>query len=461
MLTRRRFLALGGAGVAAAGATAALWHSDGRSVVEQAHAFDPGSWGSLGDVDHIVVLLQENRSFDHYFGARPGVTGWRDYVRLVDEGRLPPSRPWRLRPGVDDEIVFTDPDHTWRAAHDMFNGGRIDADKVRGNGRVQREAVMGYYTRRDLPVHYDLADAFTLCDSYHCSVLGPTAPNRLFWMSGTLGGADGGGPVTAGVERRGWGTLQWTTMPQRLSDAGVSWKVYNAHGPSARSDLDGMMKYFRAVITSDELASRGVAPRWPHDFMDDVAHDNLPSVSWIVPPMATSEHPSRPPAVGAEGIMLVLRTLLSNPAVWERTALVVAYDENGGFFDHVAPPTPPAGTPGEFVLDSAGRPQPIGLGYRVPCFVVSPFTRGGAVSSSTFDHTSQLRLIGARFGVPVPNVTPWRRSVTGDMTELFGGRPRRGAPALPPPRAVDRLADRSLDAWRAEQREHGEEGRLR
>ena len=307
-------------------------------------------------------------------------------------------------------------------------------------------------------MHYALADAFTLCDRYHCSVLGPTAPNRLYWISGTIDpSGHHGGPVVGNVKSRSHGSLSWPTMPEVLTEAGVSWKVYQAHPPSGHGGLSTMLPGFRSFGPhgSRELARRGLEPRWPHDFVADVARGTLPSVSWIVPSVATSEHPSRPPAVGAEGIMAVLRTLLSNPRVWERTAFIVAYDENGGFYDHVAPPVPPRSARDERLAVHGSPPQPIGLGFRVPCLVISPLTRGGRVSSGTYDHTSQLRLIGARFGVPVPNLSPWRRSVTGDMTALFGPPPSTAPRAAPlPDRAtVDTLADRALTAWRAEQRE--------
>jgi phospholipase C len=139
------------------------------------------------------------------------------------------------------------------------------------------------------------------------------------------------------------------------------------------------------------------------------------------------EHPALPTALGAVGIVNLLRILLSNPKVWAKTALIVSYDENGGFFDHVTPPTAPAGTPGEFVPESivnsvpgsGGVGGPIGLGYRVPCLVISPYSRGGRVDSTVYDHTSQLRLIETRFGAEVPNLTPWRRATTGDMTNAF------------------------------------------
>lgn len=157
----------------------------------------------------------------------------------------------------------------------------------------------------------------------------------------------------------------------------------------------------------------------------------------MIPPLLQCEHPALPAALGAVGIVELLDILTSNRAVWEKTALIVSYDENGGFFDHVAPPTAPEGTPGEFVtvdvdhVDAAkGIRGPIGLGYRVPCLVISPYSRGGRVISHTYDHTSQLRLVERRFGVDVPNLTPWRRRTTGDMTATFDFA-RRTRPTLP------------------------------
>jgi phospholipase C len=146
----------------------------------------------------------------------------------------------------------------------------------------------------------------------------------------------------------------------------------------------------------------------------------------------------------------ILDILTSNPAVWEKTALIISYDENGGFFDHVTPPTAPAGTPGEYVTvpnlnavsSSKGIRGPIGLGYRVPALMISPYSRGGLVASETFDHTSQLRLLETRFGVEVPNLTPWRRSVTGDMTSTFdfAARPSISKPRLSDPAPKVELA---------------------
>ncbi|CKN03739.1 membrane-associated phospholipase C 1 plcA [Mycobacterium tuberculosis] len=291
----------------------------------------------------------------------------------------------------------------------------------------------GFYTRQDIPIHYLLADTFTICDGYHCSLLTGTLPNRLYWLSANIdpAGTDGGPQLV----EPGFLPLQqfsWRIMPENLEDAGVSWKVYQNKGLGRFINTpisnNGLVQAFRqAADPRSNLARYGIAPTYPGDFAADVRANRLPKVSWLVPNILQSEHPALPVALGAVSMVTALRILLSNPAVWEKTALIVSYDENGGFFDHVTPPTAPPGTPGEFVTvpnidavpGSGGIRGPLGLGFRVPCIVISPYSRGPLMVSDTFDHTSQLKLIRARFGVPVPNMTAWRDGVVGDMTSAF------------------------------------------
>jgi len=304
--------------------------------------------------------------------------------------------------------------------------------------------TMGYYTRAELPFYYALADAFTVCDGYFSSVIGPTDPNRLMSMSASID-PDGkaGGPVVQTFHTRvpEYGKLHWETMPERLQAAGVSWKVY--HDRLSELALSPL-PYFKSFadpfsITGIELVGRGLTPDYPDDFVQDVQSGQLPAVSWIFPPLAQCEHPAAPPGYGEHLIHTVLNTLVSNPAVWAQTVLFVVHDENGGFFDHVPPATAPAGTPGEWLtahpLPAAadGIAGPIGLGFRTTCLVVSPFSRGGYVCSDTFDHTSLLRFIETRFGVEVPNLSAWRRGVTGDLTGALAlaRPPDTTVPALP------------------------------
>ncbi|GAA4470956.1 phospholipase C [Rhodococcus olei] len=454
--SRRGFL-----GRAAALGGVAMLGSWAGPIIDRAHAVDPGGGGSLNDIEHFVLLMQENRSFDHYFGTLSGVRGfddpspaWRQYgfepgVGPTPSGYLNPFRLDSTRgPSLDGQCV-NDPTHSWGPQHEAWNGGAMDrwvdvhlAHEGPGNG----PATMGYYTRADIPVHYALADAFTVCDHYFCSVLGPTDPNRLYWVSGTID-PDGraGGPLVETPTLLPENVYSWRTYPENLEEAGVSWKIYQNKDIGAVSGvlLDGMLGCFtQASNPQSVLARRGIDPVYPNDFRADVAAGTLPAVSWVVPSVFTCEHPALPPAAGAVGIVEVLDILTSNPAVWEKTALIVSYDENGGFFDHVPPPVPPPGTPGEYltvplggVAESDGIAGPIGLGFRVPCLVISPYSRGGLVASETFDHTSQLRLLERRFGVEVPNLTPWRRATVGDMTSALNlaAAPNPARPPVPDP----------------------------
>jgi phospholipase C len=167
----------------------------------------------------------------------------------------------------------------------------------------------------------------------------------------------------------------------------------------------------------------------------------------VITQFLESEHPAAPPAWGSYAIADILQTLISNPAVWEKTALILSFDENGGFFDHVPPPTAPAGTAGEYITapgsipDEAGIAGPIGLGFRVPCLVLSPYSRGGMVYSGISDHTSQLRLLETRFGTPVPNLSDWRRQNVGDLTGAFNlaQAPQSSVPPFPMTTLTDPL----------------------
>jgi phospholipase C len=416
-------------------------------IIERAYAADPAGTGSLGDIEHVVLLMQENRSFDHYFGTMSGVRGFGDRSPAFRQRGYEPGKgpspdgylnPFRLDTThgatLDGEVV-NDPTHNWGPQHQSWHDGAMDqwvTTHVPADGPGNGPAVMGYYTRADIPAHRALADAFTICDHYFCSVIGPSDPNRLYWMTATIDpGGQAGGPVleTALIPKDG--VYSWRTYPEQLEEAGMSWKVYQHQGIVGfleRPFLSSMMQQFKAFSEHRDspMAAKALRTSYPEDFRSDVANGTLPAVSWVIPSLLTCEHPALPPAEGAVGILHLLDILTSNPAIWEKTALIISYDENGGFFDHMPPPTPPPGTAGEYitaplgrVADSAGIAGPIGLGFRVPCLIVSPYSRGGLVASDVFDHTSQLRFLERRFGVPVPNLSAWRRETTGDMTSAF------------------------------------------
>ena len=403
--------------------------------------------GSLKDIEHVVILIQENRSFDHYFGTLSGVRGFDDpkgrsaFTQRGIDGKT--LHPFHLKQGCLPDLT-----HDWGPQHRAWNHGRMDGFlsahetvdvKPPGTGRE----TMGYHTRADIPVYYALADAFTICDGYHCSVIGPTDPNRLMSMSGTIdpAGTHGGPLLHTNVVGRE-GLFSWTTMPEQLSARGVSWKVYTARNGGV---LDNVLTFFKQFALGSKLAGLGRKPVYPDDFIADLTSGRLPQVSWVLTQVSDSEHPAfSTPAAGQLAARTIVETLLSHPKIWAKTALFLTWDENGGFFDHVAPPTPPPGTKGEYLTasplpsDFAGFTGPIGLGFRVPMLVISPFSRGGLVCSDTLDHTSTLRFLETRFGVRVPNLSAWRRSHTGDLTSAFNfaAAPKFSPPTLPSPRAA-------------------------
>lgn len=440
--SRRQFLA-----ALAAGGAGALLSLVGP-IVEKAYGAGPCS-GHLSDIEHFVLLMQENRSFDHYFGTLSSTDGfdtaapqfaqkgWNPATQALDPaGVTLPFRFDTTRGPLLDGACVNDPNHSWITLHQSWNGGANDnwlPAQARTHAQPQVPMTMGYHTRKDIPIHYLLADAFTICDRYFCSVLGPTLPNRLYWMSATIdpdgqqGGPELETPLSPPTQK-----FSWRTMPENLSDAGISWKMYRnktlAPLIPGLGSYSGNVEYFKqSANPRSDLARFGLAPTYPASFAADVLANRLPQVSWVIPNVLESEHPALPAAAGAFAIANVLGMLLANPAVWEKTALIVSYDENGGFFDHVVPPTAPPGTPGEYITvpnidavpGSGGIRGPIGLGFRVPCIVISPYSRGPSMVHETFDHTSQLRLLETRFGVPVPNLSAWRRGVTGDMTSAF------------------------------------------
>ncbi|MFE5860694.1 phosphocholine-specific phospholipase C [Streptomyces virginiae] len=434
-ISRRGFVGIG-AGLVA-GAT--------LPVVTSTTAAAAAATGTITDVKHVVILMQENRSFDHYFGTLRGVRGFGDRAA----GNLPGGwgmfnqpdwvgrrYPWKLSAtppagGVDGRTLAQctgDLPHSWTSQHAAWNKGRLDS-WVTGVGNAR---TLGHLDRGDTPFHYALADTYTICDAYFCSALSATGPNRTFLWSGRIDATSKDGGEESG--------LTWETYAEALQRAGVSWKVYqNAQDNYGDNGL-AYFKRFTDAAPGDPLRDRGMGsvPKVTGSTPDDIAAairadvvaGTLPQVSWVVASEAFSEHPYAPPGDGAHFVDLVHRALAADPEVFDSTVLFLNYDENDGFFDHVPPPVAPPGTPGEY-LDGI----PIGLGFRVPMIVMSPWTRGGWVSSEVFDHTSVLRFMEkwtAALGTPAtcPNISDWRRKVVGDLTGVFDfAHPVHGYPA--------------------------------
>jgi len=402
----------------------------------------------ISDVKHVVVLMQENRSFDHYFGAMPGVRGFADPSVSKDifyqkdasnpEGYL---LPFHADTTTTNAEQIPSSSHSWGPLHDSWDGGKMDAfvtAHIAADGEAG-QYTMAYFKRDDLPFQWALADAFTVCDGYHCSMLGPTWPNRLYLMTGQVdpAGANGGPVYSNEVPSVGF---SWETYPEMLTKAGVSWKVYQENDNYGMNVLEYFDQYQNASVSSP-LYQNAMRFYQAGQFEYDAINDQLPTVSWIIPTSYQSEHPDYMPAAGADYVASKVNAIAANPDVWAKTVFVLIYDENDGFFDHVNPPTAPAGTAGEYItVDNVSAP--IGLGFRVPCVIVSPWTVGGYVCHDTFDHTSVTRLIEQVTGVVNPNISAWRRQTVGDFTTALGTTPNGRVPRLPATTAQLELAEK-------------------
>ena len=454
-VTRREVLKLGGA-TAAAELGALLLHGcgGGTSILPPG----PSVCSKLTDIEHVVIFIRENRSFDHYFGSYRGVRGFADpspAFQQPDAANTTNSPtgvllPFHLYTSKTNAACTHDITHAWVPQHQSWNNGAMDGFVTSRLPINLNDAAltMGYYTRADLPFYYAVADAFTICDNYFCSAMGPSDSNRLYSVAASVD-PDGrnGGPLlqTLGVDRSSFfGRLTYTTMTEQLQARGISWKVYSSPDADLTGALaDNVLSYFKNFQDpASTLHKNAFGPQFPVDFVADPLSGNLPQVSGVLASILVSDHPPGPSLFGEGTLSAILAALTANPAQWAKTALFVTYDEKGGFFDHVAPPTAPPGTPGEYITAPAvpdptvvGSPPilgPLGLGFRVPMLILSPFSRGGFVSSDLFDHTSILRFLEARFGAEVPNLSAWRRATVGDLTSAFNfAAPDQSVPNLP------------------------------
>jgi len=456
---RREFLKL----LSASAASSAFHASISRALAIPAN----NRTGTIKDVEHVVFMMQENRAFDHYFGTMRGVRGFGDpRAVMLPSGKSvfhqPDSNnpdgyvlPFRPNAGNLGRMYLLDTPHGWNDTHAAWNGGVYD-QWVPNKG----QASMAHLERQDLPYHYALADAFTICDAYYCSVLGATDPNRYHMWTGWVGN-DGShvapqGPVINNAEVG----YNWSTYPERLEQAGISWRIYQDVGTGLdAADFwgftndafignfgDNSLLYFLQYQNAADNSPLALKARTGTNilksgtlfdtFRADVLNNQLPQVSWIVAPEGYTEHGNWPSNFGAYYVSQMLDALTANPDVWGKTVFFYMFDENDGFFDHLVPPTPPRsraegistlGTTNELfegVPNSDYPPDrfvagPYGLGVRVPMIVISPWSKGGWVNSQVFDHTSLIRFLERRFGVMEPNITAWRRAITGDLTSAF------------------------------------------
>ncbi len=338
--------------------------------------------GTIKDVEHIIFMMQENRSFDHYFGTLRGVRGYGDprpiplpngspvFYQPNGNGYLLPFHPGAPNLGL---TFIEDLVHDWTSTHHAWNAGKHDEWVPN-----KTTTTMAHLQRSDFPFHYSLADAFTICDAYHCSLLGETNPNRYYMWTGWVGNdGGGGGPVIDNAERG----YSWSTYPELLQNAGITWKVYQdiGHGLNAAGFWgwtpdnpyignygDNALLYFTPYQNAQPgtpLANGAktgtdiiVSGTLFDEFRKDVSSGKLPQVSWIAAPEAYTEHPNWPANYGAWYVSQMLDILTDNPDVFSKTVFIICYDENDGFFDHMPPITAPVSpTSGISTVDTANE----------------------------------------------------------------------------------------------------------
>ncbi|WP_367330018.1 phosphocholine-specific phospholipase C [Sphingobacterium multivorum] len=531
------------------------------SAIAKAMAINPALGSTFYDAEHVVLLMQENRSFDHAFGTLRGVRGFNDprAIRQPNRNKVwfqtqksgETFAPFRLDI-KDSKVTWMGClPHNWTDQTDARNKGKmnrwLDVKHSGFKEFADLPLTMGHYTREDIPFYYSLADSFTICDQHFCSSITGTNPNRLyFWTANIRENLTGKALVWNGDSEFS-GKATWTTFPERLSELGVDWKIYQNEISSSSAGYSGEanswlanfgcnpMEYFpqyqvkyhpryRQLLTLkkedlerkisetpaaealedlkknlkhiQEELQRYTADNFEkldertkdihrrafvnnsaqqdymeletmhyqeggqqrelqipkgdvlYQFRKDVEEGKLPTVSWLAPPQLFSDHPDSP-WFGAWYVSEIMDILTQNPEVWKKTIFILTYDENDGYFDHFASftaPNPDDTESGkvseginpalEFVrrdeqyYPESGRESNIGLGYRVPMIIASPWTRGGWVNSQVFDHTSSLQFLEKFINhkinknIKETNISTWRRTVCGDLTSAF--RPYHG-----------------------------------
>jgi len=558
MDNRRDFIKKAAALTGAAGLSVILPESIQRALAISAA---PGT--TYLDAEHVVFLMQENRSFDHTFGTLKGVRGFSDPRAIKLSNQYPvwlqsnkkgeTYAPFRLDIKDTKATWMSSLPHSWENQVDARNNGRhdgwLEAKKSGNKAYADLPLTMGYYNRKDIPFYYALADAFTVCDHNFCSSLTGTSPNRSFFWTGKIKEEQTAAskPPLSNGDIDGAERISWNTFPERLSAHHVDWKIYQNElsvgvGFESEEDdwlanfTDNTLEFFkqyhvrrhpehlvylkreaiklkaqlnkkpdsklhrqlekvqeallflqnnplekltpaaqdlhqRAFVTNrndpkyhqlesityqDHGTTRTTkipAGDVLHQFRADVDGGKLPTVSWLVPPCNYSDHPGAP-WYGAWYLSEVIDILTKNPEVWRKTIFILTYDENDGYFDHVPPfvaPNPEDPDTGlvsksldikaEYISkNQSERESPVGLGYRVPMVVVSPWTRGGYVNSQVFDHTSSIQFLehflSHKTGQQIyeDNINAWRRSLCGDLSSVF--RPYHGEPT-PFPESID------------------------
>ena len=344
----------------------------------------PAGTDTIPQIEHVVILMMENHTFDAYFGALgrgDGLTIRRGAAQNHCPDRT--GHPvWSYRAQQGTCQSGNSVSQSWEASHRCWNGGAMD-----GFVRTNSPSAMAYWTGQHIPFYWSLARTFTLCDRYFSSVMAQTYPNRRFLLAGSaFGQVSDPFPSPSDPDPRPNG---YSTIFDLLNAHGITWTDYFADLPT--------VGLFPQTFERNTDKIRPVS-----EFLADAAAGTLPSVSLVDPESAEgSEESPEDISVGQWYASQVIDAVMNGPG-WSKTVLVFTYDEGGGYYDHVPPPRavrpdaiPPQVPPGNTYGDLYSY-----YGFRVPTVVVSPFSRPGQVSSTVYDHTSILKLIETKWNLP-------------------------------------------------------------
>ncbi len=370
----------------------------------------------MGDAipaEHIVMIMQENRPFDHYY-SKLGVTGLEvasPTATNPDSTGAPVARYHETR------YCVPDPDNSWEGSHRQWDNGKNDGFVI-DNGDLDGGGAraMGYYDETDLPYYYALSKTFAISDAHFASVMGPTLPNRITYFSGSpFGEIENEVPPLADAQGR-----PYPNLFTRLNDAHVSWGAYSTNIATPAvflSLLESNLDNFKKV----------------DDFFNDVANDTMPQVSVVeagygegVGGDETDEHASANIQLGQQFVASIVNAVMASKA-WPKTIIFISYDEHGGFYDSVPPPKacvpddiPPTGDT-TYTYDH--------YGFRVPLIIVSPYAKRGYLSHVVSDHTSILRFLAAKYGMKALTARDANADALMDLFDF--ANPDVSVPALP------------------------------
>ncbi|HTY76114.1 MAG TPA: alkaline phosphatase family protein [Candidatus Nanoarchaeia archaeon] len=402
-------------------------------------------------IQHIVFIVQENHSFDNYFGTYPGANGDWNVSVPVDPDNIAAGSvsPFHLSATVAVDTGVSDPDdpvnwaqgstsigsdlgHSWEIAHASYDNGKMD-------GFIQADQstmCMGYYDRQDIPYYWDYADHYVLDDNFFASVMAPSFPTHLYIASGRSGTLDDGltgdfvmngsiinnPPLTGGLSLLdsplvNWQepSLNWATLAQELSIANRTWAWYDGDTNPQAATIWNVLPLFQYFQNNPNQLATHV--KSTATFASDIANNQLPAISWIIPGSwqpptlptvfknqaniqdSVSEHPPARSDVGMDYVSYLVNQVMQSSA-WQSTAIVITWDDWGGFYDHVAPPK----------IDAYGD------GFRVPTLIISPWAKTHYIDHNQYEFGSLLRLAEDNFGLPTLGA---RDLISNNMMDSF------------------------------------------